>query len=222
MTTPMTAVQGTRISHALFIDLTLGNVTYYISSAFRPITISGNVYTELGSFLNVGEVTDDLKTTNGDITITLSGIPSDANYMDIVLSTPIKGGSVRIRRGFFDPDAYTLLTGQLYERYRGVITNYVVDETVDIMGGELTNTIGITCASINTVLENKIAGQRTNTTDRQRYFPGDISFDRVKVLQNTSFDFGKKYTGASGYGGYNGGGGGGGGRDFDGNNVNEN
>jgi hypothetical protein len=61
------------------------------------------------------------------------------------------------------------------------------------------------------VLQNKISGQRTNSTDRKRYFPGDISFDRVADLTNTSFDFGKKYVGGQGYGG----GGGGGGRQFD-------
>ena len=64
MATPITAVQGSRISHALFIDLTLGNVTYYISSAYQPITIDSNTYTELGAFLQIGDVTEDLKTTN--------------------------------------------------------------------------------------------------------------------------------------------------------------
>jgi hypothetical protein len=67
------------------------------------------------------------------------------------------------------------------------------------------------------VLENKVTGQRTNGTDRNRFYPTDISFDRVKTLQNTSFDFGKKYVGGNGYGG----GGGGGGRGFEDYNFNE-
>jgi hypothetical protein len=221
MTTPITAVQGTSISHALFIDLTLGNVTYYISSAYQPITINGNTYTELGAFLQIGDVTEDLKTTNGDVVISLSGIPSDANYMDIILSTSIKGGNVIVRRGFFDTVTLQPIAGQVFERYRGIITNFNVDETVSFLNGELTNQIGISCASLNNLLETQVRGQRTNSTDRKRFYPTDISMDRVNALQNTAFDFGKKFTGGGGFGG-GGFGPGGGGRGFEDFNVNFN
>jgi hypothetical protein len=209
MSTSIPQVANTSISHAIFIDLTLNAnftpTTYYISSAYKPITIDGNTYTELGAFLQLGSVTDDLKTTNGDLQIQLSGIPSDANYMDIVLSYPIKGGEVVVRRAFFDVNTLEPIANAVYERYRGIITNYSVDETTSFLNGELVNTITVSCASINTVLENKVSGQRTHETDRKRFYPGDISFDRVKTLQNTSFDFGKEYTGGQGYGGGGGG-----------------
>lgn len=201
MATTITAVQGTRISHAVFIDLTLNDTTYYISSAYQPITVNGNVYTELGALLQVSDITENLKTTNGDVTISLSGIPSQANYMSLVLNTPIKGGSVEIRRVFFDPDTLEALPGQEYLRYRGIIINYSIEEQTDFINGELTNSISVSCASYNKLLENKVVGQRTNGTDRKKFYPGDISFDRVKDLQNTDFDFGKKYTGGNGYGG---------------------
>lgn len=210
MTTPITAVQGSSISHALFIDLTLANVTYYISSAYQPITIDGNTYTELGAFLQIDDVTEDIKTTNGDVVIALTGIPSDANYMDIILSTSIKGGNVVVRRGFFDTATLQPIAGQVFERYRGVITNFAVDETTNFLSGELTNQIAITCASLNSLLETQVRGQRTNSTDRKRFYPTDLSMDRVKALQNTAFDFGKDLTNGAGAGG--GGGGGGGGR----------
>jgi hypothetical protein len=221
MTTTITAVQGTKISHALFIDLTLGNVTYYISSAYQPVTIDSNTYTELGAFLQIGDVTEDLKTTNGDTVITLSGIPSDVSYMDIVLSTSIKGGNVIVRRGFFDTTTLQPISGQIFERYRGIITNFNVEESTNFLSGELTNQISISCASLNSLLETQVRGQRTNETDRKRFYPTDVSFDRVKALQNTSFDFGKKYTGGGGYGGGGGFGPGGGGRDFGDFNYNE-
>ena len=221
MTTTITAVQGTKISHALFIDLTLGNVTYYISSAYQPVTIDSNTYTELGAFLQIGDVTEDLKTTNGDTVITLSGIPSAVSYMDIVLSTSIKGGNVIVRRGFFDTTTLQPISGQIFERYRGIITNFNVEESTNFLSGELTNQISISCASLNSLLETQVRGQRTNETDRKRFYPTDVSFDRVKALQNTSFDFGKKYTGGQGYGGGGGFGPGGGGRDFGDFNYNE-
>lgn len=198
MSTTITAVQGTNISHALFIDLTLGNVTYYLSSAYSPITIDSNNYTELGAFLNISELSEDLKTTNGDIVVSLSGIPSDADYMSLILGTQIKGGNIVIKRGFFDTTTLQPISGQVWERYKGIITNWSIEETTNFLTGELTNQISVTCASLNTLLESQVRGQRTNSTDRKRFYPTDISMDRVKDLMNISFDFGREYNGGTG------------------------
>lgn len=187
--------------HCLLIDLTLDDTTYFLSSAYAPVTYDGNTYTELGAFITVDDLRSDLKTTNGDIAVSLAGVPSEANYMDIVLSAPIRGGTIVIRRAFFDPDTMLLNTDQVFERYRGIITNFAVDETENFLTGDLNNRITVTCASLNTLLEQQTSGQRTNGSDRRRYFPGDISFDRVAALQNTSFDFGREYQGGTGYGG---------------------
>ena len=116
MGTNITAVQGTNISHALLMDITLGTTTYYISSAYKPIIFDGNTYTELGAFLSTTALTEDFKTTNGDVQITLSGIPSEADYLGIILSTPVKGGTINIRRAFFNPTTMELLNQQIYER----------------------------------------------------------------------------------------------------------
>jgi hypothetical protein len=215
MATTIAPLQGTNVKHALLIDLTLDSNVYYVSSAWKPVTYNSNSYTELGAFLNVGQFAEDIKTTNGDITITLSGIPSNADYMNEVLTTKIKGGEVTVYRAFFDDD-YDLTSGNVFQRFKGIITNFAIEETENILQGELTTTIGITCASINTILENKIAGQRTAPADRQKFYPGDGTFGRVPDLQNTQFDFGREYSGGGGYGGGGGGGrgGGGGGRDY--------
>lgn len=212
MATPITAVQDNNISHALFIDLDLDGNVYYISNAYKPITIDGNSYTELGAFLGINEIRDDLKATGGDLAIALTGIPSNENYVDIMLSYPIKGGNVVVRRAFFDTNTLVPISGQVFERYRGIITNFSIDETENFLEGDLVYTITVTCANINTLLNNKVSGQRTNSSDRNRFYPGDISFDRTSVIANTGFDFGKKFTGGGGYGG---GGGGGGGRFYD-------
>ena len=96
------------------------------SNAYKPITVDGNSYTELGAFLGLGEIRDDLKTTNGDLNISLTGIPSNENYVDIMLSYPIKGGNVVVRRGFFDVSTLQPISGQIFERYRGIITNFSI------------------------------------------------------------------------------------------------
>lgn len=209
MATSIPQVTGVNnIIHCLLIDLTLGGTTYYLSSAYKPVAYDGNTYSELGSFLQVGDLTEDIKTTNGDVSVSLSGIPSEADYMNQVLTTPIKGGAIKIYRAFFDED-YGYNASNVYGRYSGLVTNFAISEEEDFLAGKLTNTITITCASINTILENKVAGQRTSVTDREKFFSGDLTFNRVPDLQNVQFDFGREYSYSSG-GGYGPGGGGGG------------
>lgn len=212
MATTITAVQGDHIVSIVLIDLTLDGTTYYISNAYKPVTYNSNTYTELGSFLGMDAITDDIKTTNGDLSISLSGIPSDADYMNIVLTTKIKGGTVVIRRGFMNKNDLELDVSQVYTRYSGIITNFVITEDVDIVAKKNTNTIGITVASLNALLETKIKGMFTNPEDRKRIFASDQIFDRIPDLQNLHFDFGKEFKSGGNYGGGGGRGRGGGGR----------
>jgi hypothetical protein len=207
MATSIPQVTGVNnIIHCLLVELTLGANVYHLSTAYKPVTYDGDTYSELGSFLQVGDLTEDIKTTNGDITLALSGIPSEADYMSQVLTAPIKGGTVKLSRAFFDTN-YTYNPSNVYGRYSGVITNFSISEDEDIITGKLNNTVAITCASINTILENKVTGQRTQVPDRQKFFVGDQTFNRVPDLQNVQFDFGRDYSYSSG-GGYGGGGGG--------------
>lgn len=195
------------IKHALLLDLTFGANVYYVSSAFKPVTFDGNTYTELGSFLQLGEIQEDIKTTNGDIGISLSGVPQE--NLDAVLDTKVKGGEVIVRRAFFNDD-YSLDAGNVVQRFKGIITNLQIEESYDILEGDRTNTVSVSCSSIVTILENRTAGQRTSPIDRDRLFPGDETFKRVPDLHNIQFDFGRESNGAggSGGGGYGGGGGG--------------
>ena len=217
MATTIAPVDGTfNVKHAMLVDLNLTSNVYYVSTAWKPVTYNTNTYTELGAFLSISDMTEDIKTTNGDITLQLTGIPSNQDYMAEVLTTPIKGGEVTVYRAFFNDD-YSLDSGNVFQRFKGIITNFAIEETENILEGSLTSTIGISCASINTILENKVSGQRTAPVDRDKFYPGDQTFYRVPELQNVQFDFGREYTGGSGYGGSGGrgpGGGGGPGRDF--------
>ena len=210
MATTITPVQGNEIKSSLLIDLTLGTTTYYISTAYDTITYDGNDYQYLGAFLGLSQIQEDLKTTNGDVNITLTGVPDD--YISDVLAAKIKGGQAVVYRAFYNDD-YTLDSANVFQRFKGIITNYAIEEEMDILEGNQTATVSVSCASINTILENKIAGQRTNPEDRVKFFPGDQTFKNVPDLMGVSFDFGKEYNGSAGGGGYGGGGGGrGGGR----------
>ena len=132
-----------------------------------------------------------------------------------IITTKIKGGDVKIYRGFYDTTTSELDVTEVYLRFSGVITNFAIQESFTPIK-ELTNSVTITCASINSILDTKVSGQKTNPDDRKRLFPSDAVFDRVPELFNISFDFGKEYrTTGGGYGGGSnrGGGGGGGNRD---------
>lgn len=186
------------IKHALLIDLTIGSTTYYISNAWKSITYNSNAYTELGALLNVGDFREDIKTTNGDLSISLSGIPSNTDYIQQILASNVKGGQVTVSRAFFDD---TYVVSNVYQRFSGIITNFAISEDENLVENQLTNTIQISCASINTILENRISGQRTNPKDRDKFFSGDQTFNRVPDLHNVNFDFGREYTGGGGYSG---------------------
>ena len=210
MTTTITAVQGNNISPITLIDLDLNGNVYYISSNYKTITYNSNDYTELGAFLNITEIRDELRHSEGDLSITLSGIPSEANYLQTVMTEPVKGGNVTVYRGFVDAVTQELISGQVFTRFKGTITNFVIDEQLNYMSQENDYAVTVTVAGITSVLNNLLRGQKTNPDERKRLYPSDRSFDRIPILYNTSFDFGKEYSTSGGYGG--GGGGGGGGR----------
>lgn len=211
MATTITPVTGQHIVSILLIDLTLDGTTYYISNAYKPVTFDGNTYTQLGSFLDVETLTEDIRTTNGDIALSLSGIPSTPDYINLVLTTKIKGGQVIIRRGFMSKTDLELDTSEVYTRFKGIITNFNISEEVSILERKNTNTVTIVVANTNTLLEQRISGQRTNPEDRKRLFPNDQTFDRIPELVNLHFDFGKPFQSGGNYGGGGGGRGRGGG-----------
>lgn len=214
MATTITEVQGDNISPITLIDLQVGANVYYLSSNWKPVTHDSNNYTELGAFLSISSIDDNLKYNANDLSLTLSGIPSGENYLSKILTEPVKGGNVTIKRGFVNESTMELESG-VYTRFKGVITNFKIDEQVNVLNKQMDYAVTVTLASQLTVLSEKISGQRTNPDDRKRLFPSDKSFDRVPILFNTSFDFGKEYNAGGGYGGGGGGGGrrGGGGRD---------
>ena len=169
------------VAHALFVNMVLGDTTYYLSDAYNALTVEGNEYTSLGALMSVSDIQDDYKSTQGTVTIAISGIPNTVDFMDIILNEKIKGGEINVYRAFFD--TVTLeQQANAYLRYKGIISNYNVEENTDIINGVSTNTLVLTCSNVYTILSRKISGQRTNGASRRQFYPGDPSFDRVKSI----------------------------------------
>jgi hypothetical protein len=194
MSNSIPAVQGSAIKHCILIDLTVNETDFYISNAYGPVTYQGNTYTQLGHFLSMGEMQDDLKVTNNQISLSLSGIPPDdgsPNYLTVVLNSNIKGSRIKIYRAFFNPGDDYFNPNQVYLRFDGYVSNYSLSENFDQDNLLTSNNISIQCSSIHAILERKFSGRRTNDGDQKYWFPTDTGMYRVKTLTDSQFDFGK-------------------------------
>jgi hypothetical protein len=193
------ALNATRINHGMLIRITVGpGQVYYIANTYSPITWQGNTYTALGHLLGTNEIQDDLRATNNQLQITLSGIPvgseQPAAYIAMMLDQPIKGSRVDIWRALFK-DNREFLVDQTSLRFSGYISNYAVTDASDLQNMSNTRAVTVICSSVHGILERQLSGRRTNNTDQLRLYPGDVSMGRVSAISNTAFDFGKPYTG---------------------------
>lgn len=178
------------IAAGLFVKMTVGSTVYKFSDWTATVTIDGESYTGIGRLLNITASQSELRASRGSVTITLSGIPNTS--ISEILDNPIKGSRIEIRRGIFDATTGTLLaiTGNPVGRFFGVVTNYSVQEEYDIDARTASNSIVLDCASRVDVLQNKIAGRRTNPQDQKIFFPSDLAMDRVPSLMKSIIDFG--------------------------------
>lgn len=165
MTTTITQVDSRSIEHGVLIDLTLDNTTYYISNCYKEVVYNSNTYQALAGFLTVSEIQSNITNANDEIQVSLSAIPP--TYIAATLDTQIKGGEINIYRVFFDYNTQEVITGAIYKRFTGVISNFSVQEDLDVSNAEpeVTHTITVIASSIMGVLENKISGRRTNKQD---------------------------------------------------------
>ena len=189
MATSIPAVTGNAsITSAVFVSLQIGDSTYYFSNAYKPITVAGNLYTDLGALLSVSDFTYDYKATQSTITLNISGVPNNPDYVQLVQSQKIRGGDIEIRRVFFDNDTLEPISGAEYLRFKGIVSTYFIEEETDFFQGVAKKKIVFECASVYVLLDNRFSGQRTNGSDRRRFYPDDVSFDSVKFTTIPEFD----------------------------------
>ncbi len=190
MTTPMTALNSATITHGEFVRLTTSTATYTFCNAAAPVVAGGISFTSLGSLLSVGAVNREIKATSIDMVIGLIGI--DPTNISLVLGSNIKGSTVEIWRGFFDSN-YQIITSpttQFFKRYQGIVSNMSITEDWDENARSRTATCSISCSSFRSILENRIAGIKTNLTTWQQRYASDTSMSRVAAIAGQYFDFG--------------------------------
>ncbi len=193
MSTTMNALSSANIRHAEFVRLQISNpvtTTYSFCNAAAPITVSGITFSNLGMLLQLGDIPQDIKSTSDDITISLTGI--DPTNVGLILSSNIKGSTVEIWRGFLDSNnqIITSPSTQFFKRYTGIINSVGISEDFNDQARTRVATCTISCTSMRKVLENRIAGLRTNQKSWQFFYPSDTSMNRVAAISNQYFDFG--------------------------------
>lgn len=191
----------TSIGTALFVKL---EVDYYKASSTdtptsqvltfsdfsRPISFQGYDYTGLGGLLGISSTISQLKSSNSNVTITISGIPN--TKIDEIVNSRIKGSKITIYRALFDSNG-TLISGinpNPVGRFYGFVNNYTLDEEYDINARTAKNTMSMICSSRQEMLSNKVAGRKTNPSSQKTFYSTDVSMDRVPNLVGANFNFG--------------------------------
>jgi len=175
------------IQTTLFVKVVIpGYDTLTFSDYHRDITLAGQTYQALGELVSVSESSDELRAAPKDISITISGIP-DQNIPEI-LDNKVKGSEVEILRGIFDINTAELLSisGNPTGMFKGVVSNYEISDDLGIGDDTGTVTIVLNATSIVELLNNKIAGRRTNPSD----FDSEETMARVGTLAKSNFNFG--------------------------------
>jgi len=197
MSINLTSYQSLRTALFVRIDVAQYRTTSSASFTSEILTfsdhsgtfaINGQDYVPLGDLLAVSSTSSELRASGNEITISISGIPN-ASIAEIVHSK-IKGSPVKLYRAYFTEAGVQIGTTQ--GRWIGSVNNYTLDEEYDPLGKSATNTIQIDCLSNVELLQNKVAGRKTNPSSMKVLNYSDTSFDRAPNLLGSSFDFGGK------------------------------
>jgi hypothetical protein len=197
MSTTMTALDSSSIRHGEFIRLTMPSNTYTFCNAAAPITVDGITFTNLGSLLQLSDIKRDIKANSSDLSISLTGV--DGTNVSIVLGSDIKGSRIEVWRGFMDSNNQIITTPtlQFFKRYQGIVSNYSITEDWNEQMRIRVATVGLSCASFRTILENRVGGVRTTPKIWQAFYPNDNSMNRVPSIAGSYFDFGGEPTSGS-------------------------
>lgn len=185
----LSAYYSIQSAYFVRIDVPFYQVLRFSNFDF-PYTIGGESYAELGKLLSVTGTQSELRVSEQEMSIAISGVPSGS--VSEILDNPVKGSEVIVRRGFFDVNSGDLIpvTGNPAIKFQGVVSNINFSEELDQNALEGTFTITLVCVGMATLFKSKISGRRTNPLDEEKWFPTDSGFDRVPTLKNANFQFG--------------------------------
>jgi hypothetical protein len=197
----ITPIQNTNnIRMADFIRITTTDSAgdtqiYRLASTPSVLTISAvdsEPFDALGALVKVGDATRDIKSTANETSITLIGIESA--QLGWVLSNKIKGSLIEMWHGFFDDNNELITTGGtggLYKFFTGYVNSFNITEQWFEEARMYYGVINVTASSIQIILQNGTSGRYTNNNSWQFFNATDTSMNRVSVIQNINYFFGR-------------------------------
>lgn len=190
MTVDLSGYRAIQIANYVKLSIP-GYGDLYFSDDIQPRTIDGITYTNIGQLLYISDKSTELRALEQEITVGISGIPAGSIAQFLTLDP--KGSGIEIRQGVFNPATNTLLNiaGNPLMKFRGLIINYNMEEQWDNASKTQTFTIVLQCTSLMSSITKRIGGRRTNDSDQQQLYPGDLSMSRVATITNAQFQFGK-------------------------------
>jgi len=191
----ITPVDSTNIRYAQFVRLITQSQTILFSTAAAAITVpavDANPFTALGQLVKINEATRDIKSTANETLFTLVGI--DPAMLGLVLDENIKGSQIEAWHGFFDTDGALITTGGtggLYQFFNGYITSFSISEQWMEEIRSYVVIVTVAASSIQLILQNRTAGRYTNDSSWTFFNPTDTNMNRVSVITNINYYFGK-------------------------------
>jgi hypothetical protein len=170
-------------------------IVYRLASTPSALTIpavDAEPFDGLGALVKVGDVQRDIKSTANETSITLVGI--NTAELGWVLSNKIKGSFIEMWHGFFNDNNELITTGGtggLYKFFTGYVNSFNITEQWFEEARMYYGTISVTASSIQIILQNGTAGRYTNNNSWQFFNATDTSMNRVSVVQNVNYFFGR-------------------------------
>lgn len=168
---------------------------YRLASTPTALTIpavDSQPFDALGALVKVGDVQRDIKSTANETAITLVGI--NTAELGWVLSNKIKGSLIEMWHGFFNDNNQLITTGGtggLYKFFTGYVNSFNITEQWFEEARMYYGVINVTASSIQIILQNRTAGRYTNNNSWQFFNASDTSMNRVSVIQNINYFFGR-------------------------------
>jgi hypothetical protein len=181
----------TSLQTNLFVRLDIPSYSVLrFSDYHKDYDINSETYDGVGSLLALTSTKKEIMSTNQEVTVAISGIPS-AN-LTAATQANIKGSSVKIYRGIFNKNTGDLLSisGNPELKFSGIINSVTYAEDYDVQNKSSSFSIIFICTSSLSVLKRTKSGRRTNPIDQERLYTGDTSMKRVPEIKNSNFNFG--------------------------------
>ena len=163
------------------VELDFAGGTIRLTSAALPITVGGNVYTALGSLLEVSNVVESATSTNERLTFGLAVTASAQFAAAMGDPTTYRGKAARLYLQLID-DTFQP-AGAPVQRWSGYMDKINIErKPASKTGGASTGRIQLVCSRAGMARVRNAQGLRLTDVQQQTRYPGDTGLRYVTTL----------------------------------------